>query len=142
MKNLKKNLLRGTLLVGAMASTSAITVNANDALSFKNLGEGAEVRSVLSVEKSNAIGLAELNCGGKSSDAKCGEGKCGDTKKTEESKTSDAKCGEGKCGDVKESKSADAKCGEGKCGDKKSKKDKKDAEAKSTEHKCGEGKCG
>ena len=47
-------------------------------------------------------------------DGKCGEGKCGDSKKK-------SKCGEGKCGDsMKKGKSADnkkkGKCGEGKCG--------------------------
>ena len=36
---------------------------------------------------------------------KCGEGKCGDSKKK-------GKCGEGKCGDSKKK----SKCGEGKCG--------------------------
>ena len=50
---------------------------------------------------------------------KCGEGKCGDSKKK-------GKCGEGKCGDSKKK----GKCGEGKCGDSKKKS------------KCGEGKCG
>jgi len=51
---------------------------------------------------------------------KCGEGKCGDSKKK-------GKCGEGKCGDSKKK----GKCGEGKCGD-----------GKKKEGKCGEGKCG
>jgi uncharacterized low-complexity protein len=40
------------------------------------------------------------------SKAKCGEGKCGESK-------AKAKCGEGKCGEGK----AKAKCGEGKCGE-------------------------
>ena len=65
-------------------------------------------------------------------DGKCGEGKCGDSKKS-------AKCGEGKCGDSKKS----SKCGdskkEGKCGD--SKKEGKCGDSKK-KAKCGEGKCG
>jgi len=65
-------------------------------------------------------------------DGKCGEGKCGDSKKA-------AKCGEGKCGDSKK-EAKGGKCGDskkeakgGKCGD--SKKEAKGG-------KCGEGKCG
>lgn len=42
-----------------------------------------------------------------STEAKCGEGKCG------EQKIDEAKCGEAKCG---EEKTDEAKCGEGKCG--------------------------
>ncbi len=42
--------------------------------------------------------------------AKCGDGKCGDSKKA-----ATAKCGEGKCGDAK--KEVKSKCGTGKCGD-------------------------
>ena len=45
---------------------------------------------------------------------KCGEGKCGDSKKKGKCGDSEkeGKCGEGKCGDSKKK----AKCGEGKCG--------------------------
>lgn len=57
-------------------------------------------------------------------EGKCGEGKCGGAKSTDE-----GKCGEGKCGGDKAS--SEGKCGEGKCGGK--------AES---EGKCGEGKCG
>ena len=56
---------------------------------------------------------------------KCGEGKCGETKKAAK-----GKCGEGKCGETK--KAAKGKCGEGKCGETK----------KAAKGKCGEGKCG
>lgn len=56
-------------------------------------------------------------------DGKCGESKCGDSKKK-------SKCGEGKCGDSKKK----SKCGEGKCGD--SKKSGKCGDSKKS------GKCG
>ena len=53
----------------------------------------------------------------KAQDGKCGEGKCGGTKK--DAKAQDGKCGEGKCGGAKETKAKEGKCGEGKCGGKK-----------------------
>lgn len=61
----------------------------------------------------------------KKADGKCGEGKCGGTRKAEEKKpadkNADAKCGakskDGSCGGAKaEDKKKDGKCGEAKCG--------------------------
>jgi len=68
---------------------------------------------------------------------KCGEGKCGGSKKKEgkcgDSKKKEGKCGEGKCGGDKKK--------EGKCGDSK-KKESKCGGGKEKAGKCGEGKCG
>ena len=64
-------------------------------------------------------------------EGKCGEGKCGDSKKGEGS-CGGEKGAEGSCGGDKKA-DGEGKCGEGKCGG-----DKKAA----GEGKCGEGKCG
>jgi len=63
--------------------------------------------------ENNPFSVTELSSGyeiamsKKGKDGKCGEGKCGKSKKKE------GKCGEGKCG---KSKKKEGKCGEGKCG--------------------------
>lgn len=49
----------------------------------------------------------------KAADAKCGEGKCGNS-----TKSTEAKCGD-KVVDSTSMKTKEGKCGEGKCGDKK-----------------------
>jgi uncharacterized low-complexity protein len=84
----------------------------------------------------NPFGATELETGYMVlAEGKCGEGKCGGTKKTE------AKCGEGKCGaDKAAAKAKEAKCAEGKCAA--AKAAEKAAEAKCAEGKCAEGKCG
>jgi uncharacterized low-complexity protein len=77
--------------------------------------------------------VAEGKCGAqnkavkKGTEAKCGEGKCGNAKEMEKNM-------EGKCGGAKAK--SEGKCGEGKCGA------QKKAVKKGTEAKCGEGKCG
>ncbi len=54
----------------------------------------------------NPFGMAKLDSGyqlaqaDKKADGKCGEGKCGGTKKADDKKK-DGKCGEGKCGGTK-----------------------------------------
>lgn len=72
----------------------------------------------------NPFAMAKLDSGyqlaqaDKKADGKCGEGKCGGTKKADDKKK-DGKCGEGKCGGDKKAaddKKKDGKCGEGKCG--------------------------
>lgn len=56
----------------------------------------------------NPFGMAKLDSGyqlaaadDKKKDGKCGEGKCGGTKKPADDKKKDGKCGEGKCGGTK-----------------------------------------
>jgi uncharacterized low-complexity protein len=78
------------------------------------LSAGLSMGSVQAAE--NPFGMSDLDTvqqlsmSSKPKDGKCGEGKCGGSKK-------EGKCGEGKCGDSKKKK--DGKCGEGKCGDSK-----------------------
>ncbi len=88
----------------------------------------ASTNAMLSQDKS-PFAMTELNGGYMQiADSKCGEGKCGGSKKKEP----EGKCGEGKCGGSKK-KESEGKCGEGKCGGSKKKE---------SEGKCGEGKCG
>ena len=71
----------------------------------------------------------------KGNKGKCGEGKCGNSKKTETTDESSAKkkCGEGKCGNNKSTKAETES--EGKCGS-------SDNETHDTTEKNKEGKCG
>jgi len=90
-------------------------------MAFSPITSAAENPFGMSNIDANPITVAEKG--------KCGEGKCGDSKKKGEGKCGDSekkgKCGEGKCGDSKK---------KGKCGDGKKEEGKKG--------KCGEGKCG
>ena len=84
-------LLTGTFVSGSIISTQAMT---NPAQGFDDLGTGAALRTNL---------LGSPVSGFKSTEAKCGEGKCGEEAKDtkagkEESKAAEHKCGEGKCG--------------------------------------------
>ncbi len=144
MKNEKKvNLIKGTLVAGALLSVSALSAmpNSSSLFEYNALGSGAEVRTEILHTAASPFNL----------EAKCGE----KTTTKAESKKAEAKCGEGKCGEGKcggkdekektkkaESKSKEMKCGEGKCGGKDKKAEAKKAESKSKEMKCGEGKCG
>jgi uncharacterized low-complexity protein len=104
MENKKRSVLAGSLIASAMLGVSALNANANQLFNFNELGTGSEVRSALSDNTSSSINslALELKCGDstKTKDGKCGEGKCGDKKKST-SKAKDGKCGEGKCGDKK-----------------------------------------
>ncbi len=58
-------------------------------------------------------------CNGEKKEMKCGDGKCGDSKKKMKESADakkDMKCGEGKCGTTPKKAPAKAKCGQGKCG--------------------------
>ncbi len=94
MKNKKKvNLIKGTLVAGALLSVAALsaTPNASSLFDYNALGSGAEVRCEILHTNANPFNSFEAKCGeksgekaeGKKAEAKCGEGKCG----------------EGKCGD-------------------------------------------
>lgn len=120
MEKKRKNLIKGTLVAGALLSITALsaTPNSSNLFDYNALGSGAEVRTEILHNDVNPFNTFEAKCGEKA--------KAGETKSTE------AKCGEGKCG-------------EGKCGEKakkSAKKGKAKAEAKAAEAKCGEGKCG
>ena len=131
----KVNLIKGTLVAGALLSVAALsaTPNGSSLFDYNALGSGAEVRTEILTTDASPFNNFEAKCGekaakkteteGKKAEAKCGEGKCGE-----------GKCGEKKAeskSDVKttdkeastkaaatESKSKEMKCGEGKCGDK------------------------
>ncbi len=131
MKN-KKTILSGSVIASALLAVSGTNVGAASLTSFNTLGSGAEVRSGLLGNPSEAINAYELNCAAK--DAKSKDATCGEKKKAEtktDGKAKDAKCGEGKCGEKKKAetktdgKAKDAKCGEGKCGEKKKTEEKK-----------------
>ncbi len=132
-KSTSNNLLKGTLIAGALFSVSALSASTTSSLyDYDTMGSGAEVRGMLlNASAPSSVMNFEMKCGeGKDTEAKCGEG---EKKETKEAKK------EGKS----ESKATEAKCGEGKCGEKKAetKKEAKE-ESKATEAKCGEGKCG
>jgi uncharacterized low-complexity protein len=121
MKLLKKSSM--TALLGLFALSLAVSAP------VKAETNPFETKSIVTIvaEEAKAGKCGEGKCGEskKAKAGKCGEGKCGESKKAKA-----GKCGEGKCGESKKAKKG--KCGEGKCGE--SKKAKKG--------KCGEGKCG
>ena len=103
-KNIKK---ASVLAVGALALGS-VNANATELFNAEDLGSAFEVRTNLieqnSVISTNALEAAiELKCGeksAKSTEHKCGEGKCGEKKKeAAKEKAKEHKCGEGKCGE-------------------------------------------
>ena len=123
-RNISKNLLKGTLLVGTLFSVSSLTAaTTSNLFDYDTMGSGAEVRSeILNTPSSLPVNNFEMKCG---EDQKT-TGKEAKTETKKESKSEEHKCGEGKCGDKKkevkadstkmESKAKEAKCGEGKCG--------------------------
>lgn len=124
MENKKRrNLIKGTLVAGALLSVTALsaTPNSSNLFEYCNLGSGAEVRTEILSTVVNPFNTFEA--------------KCGEKAKEGETKTTEAKCGEGKCGE--------GTCGEG---DKKATTTKVDGkaavEAKVKDAKCGEGTCG
>lgn len=119
MKNTSKNILKGTLIAGALVGAASLTAAPANMFNYNDLGSGSEVRANL-IERAlnNSSNLfLELKCG----EGKCGEGKCGEenAKKTTDKKTKKAKTkakSKTKKAD-KESKTKEGKCGEGKCGE-------------------------
>ena len=121
----KKFILSGSVITSAILALTNANVDANSLSNYSSLGSGAEVRTGLLGNPSDAINAYELTCAAK--DAKSKDATCGEHKK--DGKAKDAKCGEHKT----EGKAKDAKCGEGKCGEHKTDGKAKDA-------KCGEKK--
>lgn len=131
----KRNLLKGTMVAGALLSVTALsaTPNSSNLFEYTSLGSGAEVRTEILHSNSNPLNTFEAKCGeetGKKAEKA--------TKKSaaKEGKSKEAKCGEASCGEG--DKKADAK----KASAKKTTEKKSEAESKSKEQKCGEGKCG
>ena len=121
----KKFILSGSVITSAILALTNANVDANSLSNYSSLGSGAEVRTGLLGNPSDAINAYELTCAAK--DAKSKDATCGEHKK--DGKAKDAKCGEGKCGEhKKDGKAKDAKCGEHK------------TEGKAKDAKCGEKK--
>lgn len=145
IKNL--NVLTIAVLAGLMVIFSSVDVSANDILS----GNDSNVTSLIENSTLTLIpvldNFVDNKCGGTEKEAKKETKKEGTVKAEKEgkaAKTSEGKCGEGKCGGAekkegKVEKTSEGKCGEGKCGGAEKKEGKAE---KTSEGKCGEGKCG
>jgi len=133
MENKKRaNLIKGTLVAGALLSVTALSAipNSSSLFNYRVLGSGAEVRSEILHSDASRSNNFEAKCGEKtetkaesevkSTEAKCGEGKCGEGDKKVEGKQTkkEAKAAKAKSAET-ETKAKEAKCGEGKCGEKK-----------------------
>lgn len=132
MKN-NKTILSGSVIASAILAVTGTNVNAASLTDFNTLGSGAEVRSTLLGNPTDAIDAYELHCGDhKTTDAKAKEATCGEKK---DAKAKDAKCGEGKCGEHKKADAkTDGKVKEATCGE------HKKADGKAKEATCGENK--
>ena len=97
----KKSILASSLIAGAIIAVSSFSASAAGMFNYNNLGTGEAVRANL---------LNRID-GGKNFELKCG--KKGKTDSTMSKKGKDGKCGEGKCGDKKKTmkKGKDGKCG-------------------------------
>ena len=136
--NISKNLLKGTLVAGALFSVSSLTAATTSSLfDYETMGSGSQVRSeLLSSPSATSTANYQITAGeNKTMDASCGE-----------NKTKDASCGANKKEMKKESKDSKAqkesKVKDANCGDKKAKADSTKTESKTKEGKCGEGTCG
>lgn len=122
----RKNLIKGTLVAGALLSITALSAapNSSSLFNYNALGSGAEVRSeILQNGNNNPLNVFEANCGekttakeGKTEEQKCGEGKCGEGEKKAETKSAETTKAKATKTET-ESKTEEGKCGEGKCGD-------------------------
>lgn len=122
----KVNLIKGTLVAGALLSISSLSATPTTSLfNYSALGSGAEVRTELLRTGFDGANTFEAKCGEKETKPEKApkEAKSKEKTKKAESKKTEAKCGEGKCGEKatetkekSESKTKEAKCGEGKCG--------------------------
>ncbi|TLX75358.1 hypothetical protein E9993_10710 [Labilibacter sediminis] len=130
----KNSILKGVVLSGMIAGALPMAANANNLMSYNELGSGSELRSELLEQYSSPIdALSNVNGDYVIAEGKCGEGKCGEAKCGEEGKKETKKS---------EKKAVDAKTSEATCGDKDKKETKKEAKSKTTEAKCGENTCG
>lgn len=95
----KKNIVKCSLLTGAIIAATGFSANAGGLFNYSLLGTGAEMRTSL-LGKKEAARNFDLKCGGDKAKSdstmkKGKEGKCGD-----------GKCGDGKCGSKMGKKSA------------------------------------
>ncbi len=126
MEKRKKSILSGTLVAGVLLTAGSLSVSANDALQFSDLGSGSEIRSNLLETQQNKIAVmveSTFFADVKGLEAKCGE----DKKDKKDKKVKKAK--KGGADDKKSEKKSDEA-------------EKKKSEDKTKEAKCGEGKCG
>lgn len=92
----KKNIIKGSLIAGALVACSSFATHATEIFHSNNLGSGEEVRTNLLAKKTGNHRL-ELTCSSGSQsgthkhhkDGKCGDGKCGKDHKC----SKDHKCG-------------------------------------------------
>ena len=94
-----KKLFKSSIVASAIVVTAGFNATATPLFNYSNLGSGQAGRASL-LEKSGSNKTIELKCGvdsAKGKDAKCGK----DSTKTKKGK--DGKCGEGKCGSSKKS---------------------------------------
>lgn len=133
-RNISKNLLKGTLVAGALFSVSALSAaTTSNLFDYNAMGSGATVRSEI-LSSPNAATTNNYNLS--ATESKTLEQSCG------ESKSKDATCGDKKKEAKKDKdKKAESKSKEASCGNKDAKADSTKKESKSKEHKCGEGKC-
>lgn len=136
--HISKNLLKGTLVAGALFTVSSMSAATTSSLfDYDTMGSGSQVRSeILNSPSSSSMNNYNLTA----SDSKTLDASCG------ENKTKDANCGANKKEAKKDMKKANVKK-EGKmkdasCGEKAAKADSTKTESKAKEGKCGEGTCG
>ncbi|HKJ42384.1 MAG TPA: hypothetical protein VKA27_09830 [Sunxiuqinia sp.] len=133
-KNIGKNLLKGTLVAGALFSVSSLSAaTTSNLFDYNAMGSGATVRSeLLSSPTASAMNSYNMSTNAsKAQEASCGE-----------NKSKDANCGANKK-EAKKDKSSkmESKSKDAKCANKAAKADTTKKESKSKEQKCGEGKC-
>ncbi|HTC00997.1 MAG TPA: hypothetical protein VK705_09970 [Ferruginibacter sp.] len=95
-----KNLFKSSIIASAIVATAGFNANASTLFNYSNLGSGQTVRTSL-LEKSTNNKTLELKCGIDSTKGK--DAKCGTDSTKMKKKGKDGKCGEGKCGSSKKS---------------------------------------
>ncbi len=140
IKSLK--VLTVAVLAGLIVILSSVDVLANNVLS----GNDSNVTTLIENSASSVIPLfdnfTDNKCGEATKEVKKETKKEGTVKTEKEgtkAKTSEGKCGEGKCAKAEKKEGKAEKTSEGKCGGAEKKEGKA---AKTSEGKCGEGKCG
>ena len=88
----RTSIIKGSILAGALLAVSGFSANATTLVNYRNLGNGEAVRTNLLSQNGFSRNF-ELKCGAshktdststakKGKDGKCGEGKCGASKKS------------------------------------------------------------
>lgn len=79
MKTKRNNILKGSLVAGALLSVTGIQASNTNLFEYTDLGNGSELRNEL-------IAKATSYDAERTFEMKCGEGKCGEAEKTETKK--------------------------------------------------------